>query len=95
MVVGKPHPNTLCIIHTTGRYSVLGACSYHGALGDWYMCIFRHILSKFLFLNVNGESLSGIDWFVEFVEVVVDLGLGDCCVISHDVVIDVADGGPV
>ena len=73
---------------------MLVACSDYGGLGDWYMCIFRHLLAEFLFSNVNGESLAGIDWFVEFVEVVVDLGLGDCCVISHDIVIDFADGEP-
>ena len=49
---------------------------------------------RVFFSDVNGESLAGIDWFVEFVEVVVDLGLGDCCVISHDIVIDFADGEP-
>ena len=74
---------------------MIGACSDHGGLGDWYICIFRHILADFLFSNVNRESSACIDWFVEFVEVVVDLGLGDFCVISYDLVIDVADGDPV
>ena len=52
-------------------------------------------MAEFLFSDVNGESLAGVYWFVEFVEVVVDLGLVDFCVISHDVVIDVVYGDPV
>ena len=95
MVVGKPHPNAPCVIHTTGRYGVLCACSDHGGLSDWYMCIFLHILEEFLFANVNGESSSGVNWFIGFVNVGIDLGLGDCCVVAHEVVIDVADGDPV
>ena len=95
LVVGKPHPNPPCIIHATGRYIVLGSGSYHGGLGDWYMCIFRHLLVEFLFSNINGESSAGINWFVEFVEIFVNLRLGDCCIFSHDIVIDAADGDPV
>ena len=95
LVVGKPHPNAPCIIHATGLYGMPDTCSDHGGLGDWYMCIFRHLLEEFLFSNVNGEGLAGVDWFVEFVKVVVDLGLVDCCMVAHDVVIDVADGDPV
>ena len=59
------------------------------------MCIFHHLLVELLFSNVNGKSLARVNSSVEFVEFVVDLGLGDCFVIYHDVVIDVADGDPV
>ena len=74
---------------------MLGACSDHVGLGDWYMCIFRHLLEEFFLFNVKGESSAGVDWFIEFVKVGVDLGLVDCCVVSHDIVIDIADGDPI
>ena len=67
----------------------------HGGLGGCYMCIFSHILAELLPANVNDGSTAGVDWFVEYVKVGVNLGLGDFCVVSHDVVIDVADGEPV
>ena len=92
LVVGKPHTNTLCIIHATVRNGELGTCSDYGGLGDWYMCIFHHLLVEFLFSDVKGKSLDGVDWFVEFVKVVVNLGLGSCCVVAYDIVIDVANG---
>ena len=59
------------------------------------MCVFSHLLAEFLFPDVDGESADVINWFVECVEVSVDLGLGDFQVVSHDVVIDVAYGDSV
>ena len=59
------------------------------------MHVFSHILAELLLPDVDSESAAGIDGFFEFVEVSVDLGLGDCLVVAHDIVIDVADGDPV
>ena len=95
LVVGKPHPHTTCVIHATGCYRVLGVCSDNGGLSDWHMRIFSHLLAEFLLPNVNGESVAGVDWFVECVKVGVDIGLGYCYVVTHEVVIDVVDGEPV
>ena len=85
----------LCVIHATVCYNLLGAFSDHGGLGDGYMRIFSHLLAEFLLPNVNCESPSGVNWFVECVEVDVNLGLRDFCVFAHAVVIDVVDGDPV
>ena len=74
---------------------MLGARSDHGGLSDGDMRIFSHLLEEFFLPNVNGESAAGVDWFVECVEVSLELGLGDCRVVAHDVVIDVADGDTV
>ena len=52
------------------------------------------LLTEFLLANVNGKSSYGVDWFVEFVNVVVDLGLGNFCVVAHNVVIDVTYDDP-
>ena len=95
LVVGKSHPRAPCVIHTTSYYSVLVARSDHGGLSDGYMHIFSKLLAEFLIPNVDSKSAAGVDWFVECVEVSVNLGLGYCCVVSHHVVIDVADADPV
>ena len=38
--------------------------------------------------NVDRESAPGVDLFVECVKVSVDLCLGDCRLVVHDLVID-------
>ena len=59
------------------------------------MRVFGYLLAEFLLPDVDGESVAGVDGFFECVEVSADLGLGDCRVVSHDIVIDAADGDPV
>ena len=83
------------IIHATGCYGVLGTHSDHGGLGDGYICVLVHLLEEFLLTDTNGKSAAGIDGLIGGVEVSVDLGLRDCHVVVHDVVVDVADDDPV
>ena len=73
---------------------MLSARSDHGGLGDGYMRVFSHLLAYFLLPDVDGESAAGVNGFVECVEVSVNLGLGDFRLVSHVVVIDIADGDP-
>ena len=95
LVIGKPHPHAPCVIHANGHYGVFSTHSDYGGLGDGYMHILGHLLAELLLQDVDNKSASGVDGFIKGVNVSVDLGLGDFCVVAHDVVVDYADGNPV
>ena len=91
LVVGNPHPPEPRVIHAAGCNGELGTPSDHVSLGDGYIRALSHLLEEFLLTDIYGESAAGVNGLIEGVEVGVDLGLRDCCVVVHDVDVEIAD----